>query len=139
MRKVLVITNDESWRQQFLKEGTKGDAQLSFVRDLRAKGIRDRISENDWIVLDATLLPRPESTGTNSIRELLRGKSIVAVYTPGTPVGLSQYRSSSIVGACGLVKKPYTGGEIALFFEHSELEQQYAEMRRSWRPTIMHR
>lgn len=112
---VFVITRDKSWRIKLKRGGNVLGTHFCFVRDLTSPTVPHRLGKSDWVIVDTGALPPAESPEINFVHRLLRGKPVVAVYNPGSGVGLPDYRKSYIAGAADLVEKPLTNSEIVRF------------------------
>lgn len=134
MQRVLVITDDESWRDRLKKNESSCGVQLSFHGESAWKALWKRVSRTDWVVVDVKLLPPAESPAINTIHELLRRKRVVAVYDPGSLISLQDVRKSFIAGSTELAEKPYTHAEIVRFFERRLPTRGPSGGEKQWQP-----
>jgi hypothetical protein len=138
MERILVITRDVGWKKQLLREPEGHGFKLSFVKGLHSQIDRGRVGQSDWIILDANLLPRPESPTTNILYRLFREKPVVAVYSPSALLGLKEYRAINIIGVLDVVQKPSTRREIGRLLEANTVKLDERKAKDLWQPAIQY-
>ena len=117
---ILVLTNDGSWRARVVETRLPPGVHVAFGRGVNT--LKESIArEADLFLIDAELLPPPESKDLNRIHRAVGVRPMIAVYTPGTEPTLPAVRSSFKAGAVDLVEKPYTPGEFKRLFSSSEV------------------
>jgi len=131
MRTVIVVSNDERWNDQIKLGAAPLGIALEFVPELYSQASAEAVSRGNLIVVDTGIIPTPESREINAVNHILRGRDVVAVYTPGG-VALSDVRKAFIVGAQDVFEKPYTERGIRKLIEHFDGDRFATRKTSSW-------
>lgn len=114
--RVLLITADDGFAKWFSHEERAVGDRVVLTENACTRRARRALGRSDVVVIDAAVLPSPDSVELNDLHALLRDKRILAVVSEGDKANVRRLRASFIVGAADVVPKLESVRELRRLF-----------------------